>query len=72
KLGEPKKRKAKKLCIGLDDVRNSSEKQRVARTVILSGLLNAEMAEEVLHCANQIDGVCFCRIPASRRRVGSS
>ncbi|GAB4853859.1 hypothetical protein Ancab_018068 [Ancistrocladus abbreviatus] len=69
KLGESKKAKAKKLSIDLDDVGSSSEKQRVARTVVVGGLQTAEMAEEVLHRAKEIDGVCSIRYPLPKEEL---
>ncbi|KAJ8438859.1 hypothetical protein Cgig2_007704 [Carnegiea gigantea] len=65
---QPVKR-ARRLCVGLSDEGKSSEKQRVARTVIFGGLLNADMAEEVLRCAKDIDGVCSVTYPLPKEEL---
>ncbi|KAF5727175.1 putative RNA-binding family protein [Tripterygium wilfordii] len=55
--------KAAKLRGVVGDQENCSEKQRVARTVIVGGLLNSEMAEEV-HChAREVGTVCSITYP---------
>ncbi|KAL5807628.1 hypothetical protein ACOSQ3_028319 [Xanthoceras sorbifolium] len=45
--------KVASLSIDLADKENCSERQRVARTVILEGLLNADMAEDVPRLARE-------------------
>ncbi|KAL2920442.1 RNA-binding protein 28 [Bienertia sinuspersici] len=62
-------KKAKGLSVGPADVGASSEKQRVARTVIFGGLLNADMAEEVLRRAREIDGVCSVTYPLPKEEL---
>ncbi|RWR96059.1 RNA-binding protein 28 isoform X1 [Cinnamomum micranthum f. kanehirae] len=59
-------KKAKKdvgLKSGVADKGNYSEKQRVARTVVFGGLLNADMAAEVFNRAREVDTVCSVTYP---------
>ncbi|CAO2820988.1 unnamed protein product [Amaranthus hypochondriacus] len=65
----PPPKKAKKLSVDLADVGKSSEKQRVARTVIIGGLLNVDMAEEVLRQAKDIDGDCSVTYPLPKQEL---
>ncbi|KAL5741108.1 hypothetical protein ACOSP7_027840 [Xanthoceras sorbifolium] len=53
-----KPRKVASLSIDLADKENCSERQRVARTVILGGLLNADMAEDVPRLAREVGTIC--------------
>lgn len=56
-------RKAAEFCSVPTDDGGSSETQRVARTVIFGGLLNADMAE-LVHCrAREIGTVCSVTYP---------
>ncbi|KAL9259748.1 RNA-binding protein 28-like protein [Drosera capensis] len=63
KLNEPKRSKSKRLLVGLNDEGNTSEKQRVARTVILGGILNDKIYDEVIRRAKEIEGVCSVTYP---------
>ncbi|KAL8138862.1 hypothetical protein V2J09_004863 [Rumex salicifolius] len=64
KQGKPNApKKAKGLCSDLADAENHSGKQRVARTVVIGGLLNTAMSEDALSCAKEIDGVCSVKYP---------
>ncbi|XP_044490540.1 RNA-binding protein 28 isoform X2 [Mangifera indica] len=62
-------RKAAKLSIDLADKENCSEKQRVARTVVLGGLLNSDMAEAVHHLARSVDTVCSITYPLPKEEL---
>ncbi|CAJ1978137.1 unnamed protein product [Sphenostylis stenocarpa] len=55
------------LCNDVVDEGGCSEKQRVARTVILGGLINSDMAEEVHSQAREIGTVCSVKYPLSRK-----
>ncbi|XP_010555278.1 PREDICTED: cleavage stimulation factor subunit 2-like [Tarenaya hassleriana] len=52
-----------KLCVDLRDKEACSEKQRVARTVIFGGLLDAEMAEMVHRHVQEVGTVCSITYP---------
>ncbi|GAB2291783.1 hypothetical protein Dimus_026036 [Dionaea muscipula] len=69
KPGEPKRSKPMRLLVGSDDGGNSSEKQRVARTVIFGGLMSGEMTQEVLRRAKEIDGVCSVTYPLPKEEL---
>ncbi|KAK2665395.1 hypothetical protein Ddye_003969 [Dipteronia dyeriana] len=74
KLRQPEKivkpRKAASLSIDLADKENCSGKQRVARTVIFGGILNADMAEDVHLLAREVGTVCSVTYPLPKEELG--
>ncbi|KAF5188684.1 Rna-binding [Thalictrum thalictroides] len=62
-------RKPRPLPIELSDKEDCSEKQRVARTVVFGGLLNPEMAEEVLRRAKEVGSVCSITYPLPKEEL---
>ncbi|KAJ4716578.1 RNA-binding 28 [Melia azedarach] len=64
-----KPRKSAKLGIDLADKENCSEKQRVARTVIFGGLLNADVAEDIHHLARSAGTVCSVTYPLPKEEL---
>ncbi|KAL5790992.1 hypothetical protein ACOSQ2_005880 [Xanthoceras sorbifolium] len=64
-----KPRKVASLSIDLADKENCSERQRVARTIILGGLLNADMAEDVHHLAREVGTVCSVTYPLPKEEL---
>ncbi|CAN6906710.1 unnamed protein product [Brassica oleracea] len=64
KIEKPvERKKPTKLLVDLADKETCSDKQRVARTVIFGGLVNAEMAEAVHSRVKKIGTVCSVRYP---------
>ncbi|KAH7661916.1 nucleolar protein 4 [Dioscorea alata] len=53
------------------DAADGSEKQRVARTVVLGGLLNFEMAEEVFRRAREVGKICSITYPLPKEEFQS-
>ncbi|XP_022953093.1 RNA-binding protein 28 [Cucurbita moschata] len=53
----------------LEDKEGSSGKQRIARTVVVGGLLNADMAEDVHRQAREVGAVCSIVYPLPRKEV---
>ncbi|RAL42217.1 hypothetical protein DM860_012000 [Cuscuta australis] len=64
-----RKRKATELCTGLPDEKSCSEKQRVARTVIIGGILSANMAEEVHSLAKDCGTICSITYPLTKEEL---
>ncbi|KAJ0260533.1 hypothetical protein HA466_0067230 [Hirschfeldia incana] len=63
------RKKPTKLHVDLDDKETCSDKQRVARTVIFGGLVNAEMAEAVHSRVKEIGTVCSVRYPLPKEEL---
>ncbi|KAK4757226.1 hypothetical protein SAY87_007353 [Trapa incisa] len=59
----------KAMAQGLVDSESCSEKQRVARTVVLGGLLGADMADDVHRLAKEIGVVCSVTYPLPREEL---
>ncbi|KAK9108925.1 hypothetical protein Sjap_016985 [Stephania japonica] len=62
-------KKAAKVRTDLVDKADCSEKQRVARTVICGGLVNADMAEEVSKCCKEAGTVCSVTYPLPKEEL---
>ncbi|CAH2061602.1 unnamed protein product [Thlaspi arvense] len=63
------RKKPTKLHVDLADKDTCSDKQRVARTVIFGGLVNAEMAELVHSRVKEIGTVCSVRYPLPKEEL---
>uniref|UniRef100_M4ENC8 RRM domain-containing protein n=1 Tax=Brassica campestris TaxID=3711 RepID=M4ENC8_BRACM len=63
------RKKPTKLHVDLADKETCSDKQRVARTVIFGGLVNAEMAEAVHSRVKEIGTVCSVRYPLPKEEL---
>ncbi|XP_033135071.1 RNA-binding protein 28 isoform X1 [Brassica rapa] len=68
-LERKKPTKPAKLLVDLADKETCSDKQRVARTVIFGGLVNAEMAEAVHSRVKKIGTVCSVRYPLPKEEL---
>ncbi|KAJ0239213.1 hypothetical protein HA466_0237050 [Hirschfeldia incana] len=70
KIEKPvERKKPAKLLVDLADKETCSDKQRVARTVIFGGLVNAEMAEAVHSRVKEIGTVCSVRYPLPKEEL---
>ncbi|CAH8309150.1 unnamed protein product [Eruca vesicaria subsp. sativa] len=70
KIEKPvERKKPTKLLVDLADKETCSDKQRVARTVIFGGLVNAEMAEAVHSRVKEIGTVCSVRYPLPKEEL---
>ncbi|KAM3376979.1 RNA-binding protein 28 [Capsicum galapagoense] len=68
--GKPtRKLKATLLCNAAADEGNYSGKQRVARTVIIGGIVNADMAKEVHQLAAECGTVCSVTYPLPKEEI---
>ncbi|KAF8088061.1 hypothetical protein N665_0556s0013 [Sinapis alba] len=63
------RKKPTKLHVDLADKETCSDKQRVARTVIFGGLVNAEMAEAVHSSVKEIGTECSVRYPLPKEEL---
>lgn len=62
-------RKLASLSSYLEDKEGHSGKQRIARTVVFGGLLNADMAEDVHRQARDVGDICSIVYPLPRKEV---
>ncbi|XP_058190726.1 uncharacterized protein LOC131307963 isoform X4 [Rhododendron vialii] len=69
KVESAKPRKVTTALSGTTTGGIGSDKQRVARTVILGGLLNADMAEEVHGCVRECGTVCSTTYPLPKEEL---
>ncbi|KAM3220307.1 RNA-binding protein 28 [Capsicum annuum] len=68
--GKPtRKLKATLLCNAAADEGNYSGKQRVARTVIIGGIVNADMAKEVHQLAAECGTICSVTYPLPKEEI---
>ncbi|MCD7462959.1 hypothetical protein HAX54_049683 [Datura stramonium] len=68
--GKPtRKRKSALLCNGAADEGNYSGKQRVARTVIIGGIINADMAKEAHQLAAECGTLCSVTYPLPKEEI---
>ncbi|GMP37813.1 hypothetical protein CsSME_00009332 [Camellia sinensis var. sinensis] len=66
---EPRKATATAVLKDITNEGRGSEKQRVARTVILGGLLNADIAEDVHRHARECGTVCSVTYPLPKEEL---